>query len=64
MARIMTIDPKSPAAGGGCLVFAGFILGAGFGIMIDEPSLGVIVGVASGALLALALWYAGRRRGA
>ncbi len=52
---------KSPA-GGGCLIFAGFLLGAIIGINRGEPSLGVLIGVAIGILLALGLWLAARRR--
>ncbi|GAA4015730.1 hypothetical protein GCM10022280_13160 [Sphingomonas swuensis] len=57
----MQIDPKTPA-GGGCLIFLGFLAGATIGILKDEPSLGVIIGVAGGALVALLLYLVGRLR--
>jgi hypothetical protein len=57
----MTPDVKNPA-GGGCLILAGFLLGAFLGILSGEPSLGVLIGVAAGTLLAVALWLAGRRK--
>lgn len=58
----MTLDPKSPA-GGGCLIFAGFLLGAVIGVARGQPSLGVLTGVLLGTLLAIVLWLAGRRGG-
>lgn len=57
----MPIDPKSPA-GGGCLIFAGFLLGSFIGIAYGQASLGVLIGVGVGVLLAVILWLAGRRR--
>ena len=51
---------KSPA-GGGCLIFAGFILGAVIGIAYGQASLGVLIGVGLGVLLAIAVWLTGRR---
>lgn len=53
---------KSPA-GGGCLIFAGFILGAAIGIAYGQASLGVLIGVAVGVILAAALWLKGRSGG-
>lgn len=53
---------SSSAAGGGCLIFAGFILGAVLGIALGQASFGVMIGTAAGILLALAQWLLSRRR--
>ena len=58
----MQIDAKS-SAGGGCLIFAGFLAGAILGILYGQASYGVLIGTAVGILLALAMWWAGRGRG-
>lgn len=52
----------SAAPGGGCLIFAGFIIGAVLGIALGQPSLGVIIGVVAGAAIALAQWLLTRSR--
>ena len=57
----MRIDPKS-SAGGGCLIFAGFIVGSFLGISQGQASFGAMGGVAVGVLLALLLWVVGRKR--
>lgn len=57
----MNSNLKSPA-GGGCLIFAGFFLGALIGIAYGEASLGVLIGVGVGVLLALGLWVMGRKQ--
>jgi hypothetical protein len=56
----MNSNLKSPA-GGGCLIFAGFLLGAILGILYGEPSLGVLIGVGIGVVLALGLWLVNRK---
>jgi len=58
----MQLDPKS-SAGGGCLILLGFILGAAIGIARGEPSLGVLIGVGAGVLVAVLMWAVGRARG-
>ena len=45
---------------GGFLIFIGFIVGSAVGIAKDEPSLGVIIGVAVAAVIALLLWLRAR----
>jgi hypothetical protein len=57
----MQIDAKS-SAGGGCLIFAGFILGALLGILYGQASFGVMIGTAIGIAAAVAMWFAGRKR--
>ena len=62
----MAIDPKSvdlrSPAGGGCLIFAGFIIGSLIGINQGQASYGAMGGVLVGVLLALLFWAIGRRR--
>ena len=51
----MESNSRSPA-GGGCLIFAGFVLGAVLGIAYGQASYGVVIGTLAGVLLALAQW--------
>jgi UDP-N-acetylmuramyl pentapeptide phosphotransferase/UDP-N-acetylglucosamine-1-phosphate transferase len=61
MGIAMPIDPKSPA-GGGCLIFAGFMVGSLAGISQGQASYGAIAGVLAGIVLVLLLWALGRKR--
>jgi UDP-N-acetylmuramyl pentapeptide phosphotransferase/UDP-N-acetylglucosamine-1-phosphate transferase len=63
MSAAMQLNPKSPA-GGGCLIFAGFLLGAFLGIAYNQPSIGVLTGTGVGVLLALVFWLIGRGKSA
>jgi hypothetical protein len=56
----MESNQKS-AAGGGCLIFAGFILGSLIGIAMGQASYGMLTGLAVGIVLALAQWLLARR---
>lgn len=58
----MSLPARSPA-GGGCLILAGFLIGAMVGIVRGQPSLGVLLGVSASALLLVILWLVGRRKG-
>lgn len=56
------MEPKTKsAAGGGCLIFAGFILGSLIGIAMGQASYGMMIGLAAGIVLALAQWLLSRR---
>jgi hypothetical protein len=56
----MELNQKS-AAGGGCLIFAGFILGSLIGIYLGQASYGMLIGLGTGIVLALAQWLLSRR---
>ena len=55
------MERRSPQAGG-CLLIAAIFLGTGIGVAVGEPSLGFVLGLAAGVLLALAIWLIDRRR--
>ena len=54
-------NDRSPRAGGVLLMLAIFV-GAGIGFATGQSTLGLLGGVAVGALLALTIWLADRRR--
>ena len=56
----MQRDGSRALYAGGLLLFVGFLVGAAGGIAYDEPSLGVILGVAAAAVIAVLLWLRGR----
>jgi hypothetical protein len=47
---------------GGFLILLGFLAGSAFGISEGQASLGAMIGVGAGALLALVLWLVNRGR--
>ena len=57
----MSEPRRSPQAGGSILAGA-MLVGAIGGVIVGEPSIGFLVGVAVGALLAILLWLRDRRR--
>lgn len=55
--------PQSTApAAGGCLLALGVVGGAVAGIMLRQTSLGIILGVAAGAIAATIVFLIDRRR--
>ncbi|MGN6818209.1 MAG: hypothetical protein ACTHJR_06010 [Sphingomonas sp.] len=55
--------PQSTApAAGGCLLALGVVGGAVAGIMLHQTSLGIILGVAAGAIAATIVFLIDRRR--
>ncbi len=58
-------DPRHPstAQAGGVFLFLGLLIGALVGTFKGQPSLGIVVGFAAGALIALVVWLRDRRRG-
>ncbi len=55
-------NPPRPSAAGGVLVAVGAILGAVVGVSRQQPTLGMIVGIAVGAALAVVIWLRDRAR--
>ncbi|MFM2409514.1 MAG: hypothetical protein RL481_342 [Pseudomonadota bacterium] len=55
-------DPSSAQAGG-IFLFVGLLIGAIVGTFMGQPSLGILIGFAAGALIAVAVWLRDRRRG-
>lgn len=60
-----TTDTRHPSKGvaGGFFIFAGLIVGSIVGIIYDQPSIGMVGGMAVGAAIAAAIWLIDRRRG-
>lgn len=52
-------NPKSRQAGG-ILLALGFMLGAVIGVVLGQPSAGLLIGGAVGGALALLLWWRDR----
>ncbi len=50
----------TPAAGG-VLIALGAIVGAAVGLSMDQPTPGFLIGTAIGVVLALLIWWRGRR---
>ncbi|MEP2101525.1 MAG: hypothetical protein ABJP02_02730 [Parasphingorhabdus sp.] len=52
-------NPKGSTnkSGGGFFLAAGCILGAIVGGLLGQPSIGFLAGLATGALIATAIWY-------
>ncbi|MFZ4381615.1 MAG: hypothetical protein ACOYO0_06585 [Sandarakinorhabdus sp.] len=46
---------RPPRRGGGVFIALGLVLGAGFGLAAGEPSLGLMVGLAAGMVLAFGM---------
>jgi len=51
-----------PSRAGGCLIAAAILLGAGVGVVLRQPSIGILAGTGAGIALALLLWLRGRHR--
>ena len=51
-------SPSPPA--GGFLIALGAVLGAIIGLVEDQPSLGLLIGLAAGGVAALAIWWRSR----
>jgi len=54
---------SSPPAAGGFLIAVGVMAGALLGFAAGEPTRGLLIGLAAGVALALAIWWRGRDRG-
>jgi hypothetical protein len=60
-----TIPPRHPSKGvaGGFFIFVGLIIGSIIGVVYDQPSIGMVGGMASGAIIAVIVWLLDRRKG-
>lgn len=57
------VRPRARASrGGGVFIAAGVVLGAGLGIVVGQPSAGLIGGFVAGCAAALVMVLADRRR--
>lgn len=58
----MTQPSSSPRLAGGIFIALGLLIGAGFGLYLGQPSLGMVVGFGVGIAAALLVWLLNRRR--
>jgi uncharacterized membrane protein len=60
------MEPQSPRstnpAAGGCLLAVSVVVGGVAGVVFNQPSLGIVLGIAAGAVLATIVWLIDRRR--
>jgi len=60
----MATPPSSrPPMAGGFLIAAAVLIGAIAGVMLRQPSAGVVVGAVVGVALAALIWVRDKRRG-
>ena len=59
------VPPRHPSKGvaGGFFIFVGLIIGSIIGIIYDQPSIGMVGGMASGGIIATVIWLRDRRKG-
>ncbi len=62
MAEAMNRDRKSGTQAGGFWLAGAIIAGVIGGILLGQPSIGFLIGAASGVLIALLLWLRDRRQ--
>lgn len=55
-------ENSQPRLAGGIFVAIGLLVGAIFGIAVDQPSAGMIAGFAIGSAVAVAIWLFDRKR--
>ena len=53
---------NQPRLAGGIFVALGLLIGAILGVAFDQPSAGLVIGMAIGSLIAVAVWLFDRKR--
>lgn len=56
-------ENSQPRLAGGIFIALGLLVGAIAGVVMDQPSAGMIIGMASGAAIAVLVWLLDRKRG-
>lgn len=56
-------ENSQPRLAGGMFIALGLLVGAIAGVVMDQPSAGMIIGMASGAAIAVLVWLFDRKRG-
>ena len=51
-----------PRLAGGIFVALGLLIGAILGVALDQPSAGLVIGMAVGSMIAVAVWLFDRKR--
>jgi hypothetical protein len=59
------VSPRHPSKGvaGGFFIFAGLIIGSIIGVIYNQPSIGMVSGMAAGGVIATVIWLLDRRKG-
>ena len=59
------VPPRHPSKGvaGGFFIFAGLIIGSIIGVIYNQPSIGMVGGMASGGAIAIVVWLRDRQKG-
>lgn len=55
-------ENNQPRLAGGIFIAFGLLLGAIGGVVMDQPSAGMVIGLGIGAAIALVVWLFDRRR--
>ncbi len=55
-------ENSRPRLAGGIFVALGLLLGAMGGIVLGQPSLGMVAGLGIGSAIALVIWFVDRKR--
>lgn len=53
---------NQPRLAGGIFVALGLLIGAIFGIALDQPSAGLVIGMGIGSMIAVGVWLFDRKR--
>lgn len=56
-------ENSKPRLAGGIFIAIGLLVGAVAGVVMDQPSAGMIIGMAAGAAIAVLIWLFDRKRG-
>ncbi len=56
-------ENSQPRLAGGIFIAIGLLVGAVVGVKMDQPSAGMIIGMAAGASIAVLVWLFDRKRG-
>jgi len=55
-------ENSPPRLAGGIFIALGLLIGAIFGVAMDQPSAGAVIGMAIGTVIAVAIWVMDRKR--
>lgn len=57
----MNSEQRSSGSGGGIFIALGVILGAIGGIWLNQPTMGILIGITIGVVIAVIQWYCSTR---
>ena len=55
-------ENNQPRLAGGIFIAFGLLIGAVFGVAMDQPSAGTVIGMAIGTVIAVVIWVIDRKR--